>query len=197
MAHATEMTMERLEAVLAAYGAQPARWPADEREAAEALIAASDAARGAFADAARLDAALDAAAPPPPADRLAWRLRALMPHRETVVAPAAPSEAARRRTGARSAASLARAAAVAAAVLSGVGIGLAIPHGDAPTTAPGPVAVAPQPGDRAISVALESAVEAPVEMASEAPGQAASLGVPLIDPVGGETTILLADLPLQ
>ncbi|MGE0116647.1 MAG: hypothetical protein AB7S71_20395 [Dongiaceae bacterium] len=54
------MTSERLEAIVAVYGADPARWPAAERDAAASLLARSDAARALTAHAAALDAALDA-----------------------------------------------------------------------------------------------------------------------------------------
>jgi len=113
------MTMERLHTLLDAYGASPSRWPAAEREAAEAMIAASDGARAAFAEAAHLDAMLDQAPPPPAADRLGWRLRAVGPKAEPVVASGKP------RTGWMG--NFARAAAVVLAVAGGVAIGIALP----------------------------------------------------------------------
>ncbi len=54
------MKLERLTEILAAYGADPARWPATERAAAEAPLAASAAARAALADTRGLDRLLDA-----------------------------------------------------------------------------------------------------------------------------------------
>lgn len=62
-----EMTPERFEALLAAYGADPARWPAAERGAAQAF---AERARGApmLARERRLDALLAAAGTPAPAD---------------------------------------------------------------------------------------------------------------------------------
>lgn len=59
------MNAERLAEILEAYGADPKRWPADERAAAEALLAAGAGAE-ALAEARALDAALatdDAGAP--------------------------------------------------------------------------------------------------------------------------------------
>ena len=117
----TLMTMERLNTILEAYGASPALWPAEERAAAEAMIAASDDARAAFADAARLDAMLDQAAPPPPADRLGWRLRGIGPRPEPFVASAPRPRMAWM-------GNLARAAAVVLAVAGGVAIGTALPE---------------------------------------------------------------------
>jgi len=114
------MTLERLNTILEAYGASPARWPAEERAAAEAMIAASDEARMAFAEAARLDAMLDRATPPPPADRLGWRLRGIGPRPEQIVVTAT-----RPRTSWMG--SLARAAAVVLAVAGGIAIGTALP----------------------------------------------------------------------
>jgi hypothetical protein len=85
------MTLDRLRAIVDAYGADPARWPAAERAAGEALVAGSPSARALVADAAPLDTALDtlpalrptpamrtavlAAAPRPPAPSFAARLR--------------------------------------------------------------------------------------------------------------------------
>jgi len=122
---ANGMTMERLHDLLDAYGAAPSRWPEAERDAAEAMIASSDEARAAFAEAARLDAMLDEAAPPPAADRLGWRLRGLGPRAE-------PARIEARRSswfGATPMAALARVAAIALALVGGVGIGIALPGG--------------------------------------------------------------------
>jgi len=118
------MTMERLNTILEAYGASPARWPAEERAAAEAMIASSDAARAAFAEAARLDAMLDQAAPPPPADRLGWRLRGIGPRPEQIV-----TTTLRPRTSWMG--NLARAAAVVLAIAGGIAIGTSLPGRDA------------------------------------------------------------------
>jgi hypothetical protein len=84
------MTLDRLRAIVDAYGADPARWPVAERAAGEALLAGSAGARALVAAAADLDAALDsvpalqptpamraavlAAAPRPPAPSLRARL---------------------------------------------------------------------------------------------------------------------------
>jgi hypothetical protein len=94
------MTVVRLHALLDAYGADPARWPAAEREAALGLLARSPEARAYRDAAARLDAALDAAPPAdaPSADVVARVLRAAPRRRwiriERIVAVAAPLAAA-------------------------------------------------------------------------------------------------------
>jgi ferric-dicitrate binding protein FerR (iron transport regulator) len=54
------MTLERLLALIAAYGGKPANWPAAERAAAKALLARSPEARAALAEAEPLDTLLDA-----------------------------------------------------------------------------------------------------------------------------------------
>jgi anti-sigma-K factor RskA len=68
-----KMTLERLRAVIEAYGTGTARWPAAEREPAAALVAESAAARALLAEAALLDELLDAvpAVAPTPAMRAA------------------------------------------------------------------------------------------------------------------------------
>jgi len=53
------MDARRLDELLDAYGADPARWPADERAAAEALLASSPELRARVTAAAQLDALLD------------------------------------------------------------------------------------------------------------------------------------------
>ena len=57
------MGMDRFRELLDAYGAEPRRWPAQERGMAEALIAASPEARALRAKAAGLDVLLDRAQP--------------------------------------------------------------------------------------------------------------------------------------
>jgi len=87
------MTLDRFRAIVAAYGAAPARWPAVERAACESLLAASADAQALVGEAARLDAALDVlpALPPTPAIRAA--VLAAAPR------PAAPSLIDRLRAG--------------------------------------------------------------------------------------------------
>ncbi len=68
------LSLARLEALLAAYGAAAERWPEAERGAARALIDASPEARALVADAAGLDRALDALAAPAPSAALQRRL---------------------------------------------------------------------------------------------------------------------------
>lgn len=75
------MDLRRLQALLDAYGAEPARWPADERGAAQALLAAEPAARARLDQARRLDLALDRLpAAPAPARDLAARIRSAARH---------------------------------------------------------------------------------------------------------------------
>ena len=64
------MDLERLQALAAAHGGDPARWPAPEREAALRLLEASAAARAALQSARALDALIALPAPPPPAPAL-------------------------------------------------------------------------------------------------------------------------------
>jgi anti-sigma-K factor RskA len=87
------MTLDRLRAIVDAYGADPARWPAAERAAGEALLAGSAEARALVAETADLDAALDSlpALQPSPAMRTA--VLAAAPR------PAAPSLLARLHDG--------------------------------------------------------------------------------------------------
>jgi len=93
------MTAARLHAILDAYGADPARWPAAERDAALALLVRSPEARRHHDAAARLDAALDASPVQVPSPALAARVLHATPRRRPVrvgrwVALAAPLAAA-------------------------------------------------------------------------------------------------------
>lgn len=83
------MDLQRLEALLDAYGADPARWPAAERAAALALLAADTAAQARLEQARQLDRALDRLPPAPaPAGDLAARIRAAARQQGAPVAPA-------------------------------------------------------------------------------------------------------------
>lgn len=57
------MDLERLSVLIDAYGVDPRRWPAQERQAAEALLAASAAAQERLRGAARLDQLLSTRLP--------------------------------------------------------------------------------------------------------------------------------------
>lgn len=71
-----DMDRQRLDSLLDAYGADPARWPAAERSAAQALLASDPAAQARLAQARLLDRALDVLPPAPaPAGDLAARIR--------------------------------------------------------------------------------------------------------------------------
>ena len=58
------MTEDRLEQLIAAYGAEPRRWPQGERAAAEQLLSVSTSARALMSQARLLDQALDASPRP-------------------------------------------------------------------------------------------------------------------------------------
>jgi len=73
------MTLDRLQQLLDAYGADPMRWPEEERAAALAMLARSAEARAALADAERLDAILDLAESAEPSSDLAARIVAAAP----------------------------------------------------------------------------------------------------------------------
>lgn len=87
---ANEITLERFSAIVEAYGASPARWPAAERGAAEALAASSAEARSLLAAAGALDAALAAAPVETPSAALAARLMAARPRAIAGVPAARP-----------------------------------------------------------------------------------------------------------
>ncbi len=70
------MTLQRLQQLLEAYGANPERWPLEERAAAVALLARSTEARAKQAEAARLDTLLDLAPVVQPSEELAARILA-------------------------------------------------------------------------------------------------------------------------
>ena len=70
----SDMTLARLREILAAYGASPRRWPSDERDAAEVLLASSLKAREAVTEAARLDDVLDLDPACAPSPELAARI---------------------------------------------------------------------------------------------------------------------------
>lgn len=70
------MTLARLTTMLGAYGASPQRWPADERSAAETLLASNLQAQTLLAEARALDVALDNAAVPDMRSDLATRIMA-------------------------------------------------------------------------------------------------------------------------
>ena len=73
------MTIERLNALAEAYGADLRRWPASERPFAESLVATDPAARAALDEAAALDVLLDASPRPTPSAVLAARILAAAP----------------------------------------------------------------------------------------------------------------------
>ena len=141
------MSIDRLRAILDAYGARPERWPAPERTAAVLLLDSSEGARRAHAEAMQLDIVLDHANAPPPPPELAGRL-----HRQGASGRGALRAMPGRLWGRFSDlrhfyAALLRPAAFALTAIAGIAIGLAIPRGDGPGRAP-TAAIAPA-ADRA------------------------------------------------
>jgi anti-sigma factor RsiW len=86
------MMIWRFRRLIAAYGADPARWPPGQRGRVEALLARSDKARAMLAEAKALDALLLADAKPPADEQLAAaivaRLIDVPQERGPVIAPA-------------------------------------------------------------------------------------------------------------
>ncbi len=78
------MNLDRFAEIVAAYGADPALWPAAERRAAEALAQASSEARRLLDQAAPLDHLLRQAAMPQPSADLAQRILARLPGQTAV-----------------------------------------------------------------------------------------------------------------
>ncbi|WP_119460427.1 hypothetical protein [Rhodospirillaceae bacterium SYSU D60014] len=78
------MTLQRFEAITAAYGARPDRWPAAERDAANALLADSAAARTLLEGAAALDGLLDMVPAPAPAPTMRAAILAAAPRAATL-----------------------------------------------------------------------------------------------------------------
>ncbi len=127
---ATEMTLERLRAILDAYGAAPDRWPPEERTAAVLLLDRSEDARPAHAEAMHLDIALDHANAPGPAPELVARL-----HRRGIARQGLSARIAAMLPGWLSGGTRApwtRPAAFALTMGLGIVIGLAIPRGGDP-----------------------------------------------------------------
>lgn len=65
--------LDRLRNVLDAYGAEPERWPAEERDGLQALVSSTPEAETLVREAARLDALLDRASPAPDSSALLAR----------------------------------------------------------------------------------------------------------------------------
>lgn len=113
-----DMTLDEFRALVASHGAEPRRWPADRRAAAEALLAADPAALAAWRDEQALDTLLDALAYASPAagpDLVDGIVRkALAARRPAVVWPFRNL--------------VAQAAALAACLVLGIGLGFALPE---------------------------------------------------------------------
>jgi hypothetical protein len=74
MSGASESELARVASVVEAYGADPARWPASEREAVQCLNSSSAQAERVLAQARELDLVLASATPPPQSAALERRL---------------------------------------------------------------------------------------------------------------------------
>lgn len=89
------MTERRFARLVAAHGADPARWPEAERHAGRDWVARHPAATVELAAARRLDALIDRTAPRPPTDAamlaLADRIMATLDAREAALPPALPA----------------------------------------------------------------------------------------------------------
>ena len=150
------MSLERLRAILGAYGAAPERWPAAERTAAVLLLDCSEEARRAHAEAMRLDIVLDHAKAPPPPPELADRL-----HRHGAsgrgILRAMAHLLSGRFAGLRNfSSSLPRPAAFALTAVLGIAIGLAIPRGEDPGRDRARITAIAPAADRAAPAALPS-----------------------------------------
>ena len=86
------LTINRVTELIAAYGGDPARWPDEERTAAEAVLEAAPEAQLLLKEAQRVDAALAARPTPAPADRaFVDRLMAIPAGAEATQSPGLPS----------------------------------------------------------------------------------------------------------
>lgn len=153
------VTLSRLAELAAAYGAAVDRWPANERQGADALLSRSAEARALLDRERELDGLLAAAPDVAPSVALVDRLMAARPR------PVLPRPAARRRVGPWS--TLARAVwpygspalpagALAVSVLLGVGFGAAMPSAVSAfgMTAASVAAADEVTDDRLVSIAL-------------------------------------------
>ncbi|MCK6554813.1 hypothetical protein L6Q96_09570 [Candidatus Binatia bacterium] len=151
MNETSPMPLARLRALVDAYGANPERWPAAERAAAEQLLRTSPEAQRYRDAAAGLDALLDLACEPEPSAALRDRILATtasrasnddapLPRRHAPHSAVRPATARRHHTGARN--TILRR--VVPAVLAAAGIALVLWSftGTGPSQAPRPVTVA-------------------------------------------------------
>ncbi|UDF03164.1 hypothetical protein [Asticcacaulis sp. AND118] len=118
-----QISSERFEAIVDAYGADAQRWPQDERAAARLFMQQHpETARRVMAEARTLDAWLSAAEEPEPSVALQWEILAHMAPAGVVAKMAAPLSVRPRR---RWMAGIGLAAACAAGIIFGVNVGLA------------------------------------------------------------------------
>lgn len=154
------VTLSRLAELVAAYGAAPDRWPADERQGAEALLSRSPEARGLVERERELDRLLAAAPDAEPSAALVARLMAARPRAALpLVRNGARGEGGFWRTLAQAVwpygSPALPAGALAASVLVGAGFGAAMPSAvSAFGLATATVAASETTDDRIVSIAL-------------------------------------------
>lgn len=119
-----QLTIDRVKELIAAYGGDPARWPDEERTAAEAVLEASPEARRLLEEARRIDAALAARPTPAPADRAFVDRLMAVPAKATVMTQG-PGLLSRLSALMPMGRVVPQAAALGAAFFLGAGIGLA------------------------------------------------------------------------
>lgn len=131
------ITLDRLQAMLDAYGAEPDRWPAEQRAGAVALIESSDEARAMFEEAAALDGVLDRMPVPSVSPAHMRRMRHLtMPSRRARAADVLAAVGDWLKPGSRFAWQSAVAAAAVVGLVAGIGFSeIVLDHeGDSPAT---------------------------------------------------------------
>ena len=141
------ITLDRLRGVLEAYGAEPERWPAEERAAATALIESSGEARSLFSEAAALDRMLDRLGAPQVSPGLAARVRGIeTPPRLGRLGPVLTALGEWLQPGTRFAWQGAVAAAAVIGIVAGIGLSEAVLDHDMPAVRP-LAAIQPAPPD--------------------------------------------------
>lgn len=129
------ITLDRLRIVLDAYGADPERWPAEERASAVALIEGSTEARALFEEAAGLDRVLDRLPEPPVSASLHHRIRRLeAPARRNRLAAALEVVGEWLQPGSRFVWQGAVAAAAVVGIVAGIGFSELVLDHEMPTT---------------------------------------------------------------
>jgi hypothetical protein len=162
--------LARLRAVIAAYGADPERWPAEDRDPLRTLVATSTEAEAIVAAELPLDRALNLLESPAPSAALTARLsRWPLPR---------AADAPRRRAGIWSVMPVAAAAAAAVALTIGWLAWIARPDDPAPTpAAPAGDIAEVEPADR-IDIAIVDEAVAPIGVTATQPDDLAESDEP-------------------